>query len=172
MSKLHKAILLLLFCLLAITCTKQLPQTPSNKGNVADKNTASLLAINQNLAKKEDSLIKTFALTQDKTFKKSPIGFWYNIDRVGHGSAIKDSVICKLSYRLLSLKGKILQQEQQQIVVGKKQIVTGLEEGIKLMNKGDSATFIIPWYLAYGMKGNTPAIPAYTSIICKIRVEN
>ncbi|MDD4971600.1 MAG: FKBP-type peptidyl-prolyl cis-trans isomerase [Paludibacter sp.] len=172
MSKLHKAFTLLSFCFMLIACTKQLPQTPSNKGNVADKNTVSLLAINQNLAKKEDSLIKTFALGQVKTYKKSPIGFWYNIDRVGHGSAIKDSVICKFSYRLLSLKGKMLQQDQQKIVVGKKQIVTGIEEGLKLMNKGDSATFIVPWYLAYGMKGNAPAIPAYTSIVCKINVEN
>jgi FKBP-type peptidyl-prolyl cis-trans isomerase FkpA len=172
MNLMHKTFTGLFICFLLLACSKQSPQTPSNKGNVADKNAVSLLAINQNLAKKEDSILKKFALQQNKAFKKSPIGFWYKIDHLGNGSGIKDSVICKFSYKLLSLTGKMLQQDQRQIVIGKKQVVTGLEEGLKLMDKGDSATIIVPWYLAYGMKGNGPAIPAYTSIIYKIKVLN
>jgi len=172
MNRLHVPFVLLMFCCLLNSCIKQSPQLPSNKGLTVDKNVTSLLAINQNLTKKEDRILKQFALQKDKAFKKSEIGFWYIINESGNKSRLKDSVSCKISCRLMSLKGRILQDNEQQIIIGKKQVVLGLEEGLKLMNKGDSATFIIPWYLAYGMKGNEPSIPPYTSIIYEIKVFN
>ena len=155
-----------------LSCIKQNPQLPSNKGSVTDTCAVSLLTINQNLAKKEDVSLKKFALQKDKAFKKNALGFWYKIDHSVKGSGIKDSTTCKIYYRLSTLKGKELQQEIKQVVIGKKQVGTGLDEGLKLMNKGDSATFIIPWYLAYGMKGSEPLIPPYTSLIYEIKVLN
>ena len=172
MSKILKIIVPLFLCFFLISCIKHSPQLPSNKGIVRDENAVSLLAINQNLAKKEDVFLKKFALQKDKAFKRSEMGFWYKIVQTGNGSKIKDSVNCEISCRLLSLKGKVLQKDVKKIIIGKKQVVVGLEEGLKLMNKGDSATFIIPWYLAYGMKGDEPLIPPYTSIIYEIKVFN
>jgi len=172
MNKFHQRVILLFFCLLMASCKQQSPQIPSNKGIVVDKNAISLLTINQNLAIKEDGLLKKFALQHDKAFKRSEIGFWYKMDQLGNGAKIKDSVTCKFSCKLMSLQGKVLQVNEQQIVVGKKQVVTGMEEGLKLMNKGGSATIIVPWYLAYGMKGDSPLIPPYTSIVYQIKVFN
>ena len=40
------------------------------------------------------------------------------------------------------------------------------------MNSGNEATIIIPWYLAYGLKGNNAEIGPYTSIIVRISVIN
>ena len=145
---------------------------PSNKGNSIDSNAVSLLGINKNLANKEDVSLKKFALQKDKSFKKSEIGFWYKIDHLQNGIQLKDSVICKFKYTLYSLRGKLLKDEEKQIVIGKKQEVVGLEEGLKLMKKGESATFIVPWYLGYGMKGDGPLIPPYTSLIYKVNVFN
>ena len=172
MFKIKYTVALLFLFVVLLSCNRQKPQLPANKGSVTDTSAVSLLTINQNLAKKEDVIIKKIALQNDKSFKRNELGFWYNIDHTGKGSAIKDSTICKLSYRLSTLNGKELQNEIKQVVVGKKQVATGLEEGLKLMERGDSATFIIPWYLAYGMKGNEPLIPPYTSLIYKIKVFN
>ena len=172
MNNTQKAITFFFLCFLLLSCTKQQPQLPSNKGVDIDKRAVSLLTINQNLAKKEDGILKTIALQKDKAFKRSEIGFWYKIERIGKGSKINDSTVCKFSCRLLSLKGKLLKHDDKQIVIGKKQIVSGLEEGLKLMNKGDSATIIVPWYLAYGMKGEEPLIPPYTSLIYVVKIVN
>lgn len=172
MFKTRSIVALLAFCLLTASCNRQAPQLPSNKGNATDKSAASLLVINQNLAKKEDLLLKNFALQKDKAFKRSETGFWYKMDQPGNGIKLKDSVACTFSCKLLSLQGKLLQMEVKHIIIGKKQDVVGLEEGLKLMNKGGSATFIVPWYLAYGMKGNEPLIPPYTSIMYTIKVLN
>ena len=172
MSKMKNTVALLFVFVLLLSCNRQKPQLPANKGNVTDSSAVSLLTINQNLAKKEDVYLQKFALQQDKTFKRNELGFWYKINHSGSGSGIKDSTVCKISFSLSTLNGKELQKEIKQVAIGKKQVVTGLEEGLKLMNKGDSAIFIIPWYLAYGMKGNEPLIPPYTSVIYKIKVLN
>jgi len=98
------------------------------------------------------------------------LGFWYKIYPSTDGTLIKDKEKCQFAYQLTSLDGKVMEQTNKQIVIGKKQIVVGLEEGIKLLHKGDSATFIIPWYLGYGMKGNKSVVPPYTSLIYHIKV--
>ena len=172
MNKFHLRVITLFLFLLLVSCKHQSPQLPSNKGNVGDKDAASLLAINQNLAKKEDVLLMKFAQQRDKAFRKSDIGFWYKVEQLGNGPKVKDSVSCKFSVKLISLQGKVLRVDEKQIVVGKKQVEVGLEEGLKLLNKGGSATIIVPWYLAYGMKGDNPLIPPYTSIIYEIKVNN
>ncbi|MDR3653470.1 MAG: FKBP-type peptidyl-prolyl cis-trans isomerase [Paludibacter sp.] len=163
--------IILIFILFLSSCKKISPQLPSNKGNVEDKSSASLLMINQNLTLKEDSIIKKFA-EKDGSFKKNAIGFWYRISKTGKGASIKDSVSCNFEYHLLLLDGKTVEKGEKQIVIGKKQLIVGLEEGLKLMQKGDSATFIIPWYLGYGMKGYEQIVPPYTSIIYKIRMQD
>ena len=160
------------FCLILITsCKRQSPQLPSNKGVEIDKNEESLLKINHRLAIKEDALLKKYT-ENNGTFKKNDLGFWSKIIPSGTGSEIKDSSVCKISSKLRLLNGKTLKVEQKQFVIGKKQLVVGLEEGIKLMHKGDSAIFVIPWYLGFGMKGNEPLIPPYTSIIYEIKLLN
>ena len=164
-------LLVLLLCIGISSCVKQAPQLPSNKGNEPDNTEASLVKINKKLASREDIVVKKLADSQG-SFKKNELGFWYKIYNSGHGIAVKDSSICKVFSKLMLLNGKIVEEASNEFVIGKKQTIVGLEEGLKLMHRGDSATFIIPWYLAYGMKGNEPLVPPYTSIIYKIKLLN
>lgn len=158
------------FCWLLLSCNKQLPQLPANKGNITDKNIAGLLEINQVLALKEDSTLQKFAKRTDTALKKHETGFWYKIDLSTNNPIIKDKDTCTFSYKMLSLNGKVLQEDDMQIVIGKKQLVVGLEEGLKILHKGESATFIIPWYLGYGRKGKDSMVPPYTSLMYKIKL--
>jgi len=155
---------------LFVSCTKTAPQLPANKGNVVDKNISNLMEVNQKLAAKEDSILMIFATKADAKFKKSEIGFWYKVDVPTNGELIKDKDICNLSCTSLSLDMKVIQTEKMQIVIGKKQLVVGLEEGLKLLHKGESATFVIPWYLAYGRNGKGSHIKPYTSIVYQIKL--
>ncbi len=49
-------------------------------------------------------------------------------------------------------------------VVGRNSVIAGWEEGIKLMNEGETATFIIPSELAYGTSGSGNNIPPYAPL--------
>ena len=73
---------------------------------------------------------------------------------------------------MMLLNGKLVESGEKRIVIGKKQLVVGLEEGLKLMHRGDSATFIIPWYLGYGMKGYGQMVPSYTSLVYEVKLRN
>lgn len=166
--KLLAFIFSLFFCVGLLSCKKQAPQLPSNKGIETNNNVASLLIINHDLTIREDSILKIFA-EKKGIFKKNELGFWYKIYKTGKGSIIGDSVACEFEFSMMKLDGKELQTGKKQVVIGKKQLITGLEEGLKLMHKGDSASFIIPWYLGYGMKGDGSLVLPYTSIIYKIK---
>lgn len=164
----NSIIILFFFCCLC-SCIKQSPQLPANKGNITNEEVANLLLINQKLAEKEDSILLLLA-QMDTSYKKSDLGFWYKITKSANGAKINDKDKCRFAYQMMLLDGKLLESAEKQIVIGQKQIVVGLEEGIKLMHKGQSGTFIIPWYLGYGMKGNKPLVPPYKSLIYHIDV--
>lgn len=151
------------------SCKKQAPQLPSNKGNVADENVTTLLNINQNLALKEDSILENYA-RQDPEFKRSELGFWYKIEKRTDRPILKEKDNCSFTCRLSLLDGKMLLEDEKNVIIGKKQLIVGLEEGLKLLHKGERATFIIPWYLAYGMKGDDGEIPPYTSLIYQVNL--
>ncbi|MFT3753657.1 MAG: FKBP-type peptidyl-prolyl cis-trans isomerase [Paludibacter sp.] len=154
----------LALCLLAgfSSCKKQAPQLPSNKIEVDNSEAIALLDINQNLTAKEDSSIEAFAKKQNKVYVEHELGFWYVIEQAGTGQKVSDKSICNFSYELFLLNGNKIEEGRKQITIGKKEVIQGLEEGIKLLHRGDSATFIIPWYLGYGMKGNKPKVLPYT----------
>lgn len=163
----------LVICLLAgfFSCKKQAPQLPSNKIEVDNSEAAALLDINQNLAAKEDSLLEAFAKKQNKAYVKHELGFWYIIEQAGTGQKVGDKSTCNFSYELTLLNGNKIEEGRKQITIGKKEVIPGLEEGMKLLHCGDSAAFIIPWYLGYGMKGNKPKILPYTSVIYRIKLD-
>ncbi len=155
---------------LIFSCTKPAPQLPSNKGNKGDTVSGSLLKINEKLTVYEDSVITELVKIRYSNFIKSNLGFWYKTEKSSTKSLLQDNDKCTVNYRLSTLNGKKLVQKKTTITIGKKEIITGIEECLKLMSKGDKATVIIPWYLAYGLKGNNSEIEPYTSLIAELFV--
>lgn len=154
------------------SCKKPSPQLPANKVVENDINGIALLDINKNLAIKEDSLLEILAITTDKAFKKNEIGFWYKIDKKTNGKQLEINDTCEISYQMKLTDNKVVLVDNKIITIGKKQVVTGLEEGLKLLRKGESAIFIVPWYLGYGMNGFENLIPPYASLIFEVRIKD
>ena len=165
-----RIVLALLSLVFLISCSKHKPQLPSNKGRMADKSIALLLEMNQKLTLKEDSIILKYVETSDQKFKKNELGFWYLISKTTQKAKLKDKEAFRFDCKMSLLNGKLLKSEIKEVSLGKKELVQGLEEALKLMHKGESATFVIPWYLGYGMKGNGKLIPPYTSLIYEVNL--
>ena len=155
---------------LIFSCTKPTPQIPSNKGNTPDTLSGRLLKINEKLTVYEDSVITELVEIRYSDFIKSNLGFWYKIEKSSTYSLIKDNDKCTVNYSLSTLNGKKLVHKKTTITIGKKEIIAGIEECLKLMSKGDKATVIIPWYLAYGLNGKDSEIEPYTSLIAELIV--
>lgn len=168
-----KKTLRVVLCILMVGffgCRKPAPQLPSNKGSEIDSTSFSLLALNRELAVKEDSVLKDFAEKTGIELTKTELGFWYIIKNESKGEYLKVKDNCRIRYKMMLLDGTLLEEKEIEFAIGKKEIIVGLEEGLKLLRKGDSATFIIPWYLAFGMKGNDTIVQPYTSLIYEVEV--
>ena len=161
---LYSLLLVFLFGLGSNACKKNAAQFPSNKTVDNDSTEQSLIEMNKALTIREDSLIQSYINKQSVVFRKTPSGVWYRIQKTTKLDSIKNDSIISFSYIAYSLEGVKLKEGIKTNKFNKKELPTGLEEGLKLMRKGESARIIIPWYLAYGMQGNEE-IPPYTSII-------
>ncbi len=86
-------------------------------------------------------------------------GFWYYYNS-------KDSVSVKLpirgnqviySYTIKDINNHVLYTEEdlgeRSYVVDKQELVTGLQDGLKLMKEGEEVTFLFPSHKAYGYSG-------------------
>lgn len=160
--------ILLLFFIVLSSCVKQAPQLPANKTNRFDSAAVALVQVNERLIESEDSLLKDYVSKSDSNFVKHETGFWYKINQRAAGTKPKANVSCSVNYSVYTLGGDFLFRKDEAIVVGKKQIIKGVEEALLMMHPGEKATLIVPWYLAYGMKGNPKEVDLYTSIVLYI----
>ena len=163
-------IILILFA--AIACTRQVPQLPANKSTTTDSVGLAIQAINQRLIVGEDSVLEAYVQKKKLGVVKTSSGLWLKIEKNTEGEKLKDLESCKIHYRILSLADSLLLEKTETIIIGKKQVINGIEKALLQMNKGEEATALIPWYLGYGMKGNGNEIPPYTSIIVRLHLLN
>ncbi len=90
----------------------------------------------------------------------SEYGFWYYYK-------IKDTLNNKLattgdevifSYEVRSFNDSIIYSKEElgdrNYLVDKEELITGLQEGIKLMKEGEVVVFLFPSYKAFGYTGN------------------
>jgi FKBP-type peptidyl-prolyl cis-trans isomerase len=172
-NRLNHFLCLLLLCALAISCRHQAPQLPSNKGgNEANEKVKILLKMNTKLAQKEDSALNVYVQNHDKELQRNDLGFWYKIESNTDGAVLKEKDSCRFFLKITLLDGTVVSEETKSAVMGHKEMIVGLEEGLKLLHKGETARFLIPWYLAFGRKGNDSNLPPYTSICCKVKLFN
>lgn len=165
-------ILVIISSITFYSCKKTAPQLPSNKVYETNNDKQNLLAINTELASREDSILAVYINKTDKSFKKNELGFWYKITTTTNGRYFKDRDLCSFHYNLKLLNGKPIINESKEFTIGKKEVIVGIEEGIKILRKGEIATFIIPWYLGYGMLGLENKVPPYTSLICEVEIKD
>ena len=84
-------------------------------------------------------------------------GFWYTYrvkDSVNSvNPKIEDEVL--ISYNISDLNGNIIYDKQEKnYKIDKEDFIPGLQDGIKLMKKGETITFVVPSYRAFGVIGD------------------
>jgi gliding motility-associated peptidyl-prolyl isomerase len=90
----------------------------------------------------------------------SEYGFWYYyMERDSSNNKLAhtgDEVI--FSYEVRTLDNAIVYTKEElgdiNYLVDKEELITGLQEGIKLMKEGEEVVFLFPSYKAYGYLGN------------------
>lgn len=109
-----------------------------------------------------------------RTYATSASGFWYSYDHKINEPAYtpKANDVVLISYDIKDLNNNLIYSKQElgerQYIIDKEELITGLQIGIKMMKEGETVTFVIPSYNAYGIVGDDNKIGINESIISTV----
>jgi len=172
----------ILFILLLISmgfgCSKVAPRRPINP-----KSSTTILKETLKKSKKlnkveEDKILKLIQIDSTKQYKVSPNGFWYTylhkIEKNMPTPKIGDVV--SIEYNITDLQDSIIYNKEELGIknykVDKENFISGIQAGIKLMKVGETITFVLPSYNAFGISGDGNKIGINQSIKSTVTLIN
>ena len=170
--------LLLLLIICCFSCSKIEPRKPIN---AKPSTTLYFEAMQQNkiLNKLEDDKIKQLINNDSlNVYLQSSNGFWYTyINRIEEDLAKpKEGNEIVFEYNITDLNDSIIYSKKdlglKNYIVDKEDFISGLQKGIKLMKIGETITFVIPSYSAFGITGDNNKIGINQSIKSTVTLLN
>ncbi|MBS9766514.1 MAG: gliding motility-associated peptidyl-prolyl isomerase GldI [Flavobacteriaceae bacterium] len=132
---------------------------------------------NQNRNQIEELLLKKYRQRDSiTTYHNSNSGFWYanTSAKKNKKNRAKTNDIVIFAHQIKDLNNTVLYSfseiGKQQYKVDKQDIITGLQEGLKLMNEGDEFTFLFPSYKAFGYAGDGNKIGSNQPLIYNVKL--
>lgn len=166
----HLIYIVILF--VVFSCGNSVVQTPVEAVQSKDE----MVDVNKYLVEKDNESIKNFIESKNLTMQQTQSGLWYTIIKEGTGDFFTDESLVTFEYISSLLDGTPCYSTTESgpidCVIGKSNIESGLNEGLKLLKPGSEAMFIIPPYLAFGLLGDGNLIPARAIIVYSVRVIN
>jgi gliding motility-associated peptidyl-prolyl isomerase len=154
---------------------------PREPINPKPSTTLFLEALKQNkvLNKLENNkILQEIQNDSTNVYMQSSNGFWYTyIHKIEEDSKtpIKGDEIV-FSYNITDLKNTIIYSKDllglKNYIVDKEDFISGLQKGVKLMKIGETITFVIPSYSAYGIAGDQQKIGINQSIKSTVTLIN
>jgi len=155
---------------LCVACDNPIPRAPINKRVKTDYS----LQIKQSklLYKLQDKAFRQYIKENpDKHFKSSQKGFWYAIIKENKKSnyypKLGDEIL--FNYEITDLENNIIYSKKtvglQKYKVDKEEIISGLQQGLKLMKEGETAMFLMPSFKAFGVLGDRNKIKTNQPLI-------
>jgi gliding motility-associated peptidyl-prolyl isomerase len=151
--------LIVILVLFAFSCSKPEARKPIVRKTSSFMNES--IERNKLLTQVENELLqKKMEADSSREYQNSAQGFWYYYDHKMDSDAPMpepgDDVV--FSYEIRNLDDEIIfsKDELGEVVyrVDKEELITGLQDGIKLMRRGEKVTFLFPSYKAYGYSGS------------------
>jgi FKBP-type peptidyl-prolyl cis-trans isomerase FkpA len=164
--------MLIVVVLFATSCN----ETPSKVTSIADFQSMddSVATYNQQVVRTEIQEINDFILRYHWKMKETPTGLRYMIYKTGSGPEARQGDIVSIKYRVNLLNGDLVYLSDSTslvtVEIGKRTVVSGLEEGLMLMKKGSKAKLIVPSHLAFGLLGDLEKIPAGATLVYDVEL--
>jgi gliding motility-associated peptidyl-prolyl isomerase len=173
-------LILLVITVFVLSCTKTIPRKPviRNSSTFLNESVKRNKIINK---LDETAFLELIKKDSIHTYLSSANGFWYYYVNKNSASTKLptkgDEVI--YSYTIKDINSQVLYTEEdlgvRNYLIDKQELITGLQDGLKLMKEDEIVTFLFPSHKAYGYSGyqkigsNQPLI--YTVKLKKIIVK-
>ncbi len=163
----HIICIILFLGLLSASCDRNTPrQLPKNYTE------DELFDAHKRKVGEETRFIDAFVIRKGWNMEKTSTGIRYEIYAKGDGDSAEYDMIATVAYQAFLLDSTLVDrtdpEEVRQYRIGHDDLVTGLHEALTLMHVGDSARFVIPSYLAFGLTGNQSNIPPNSALYYEI----
>lgn len=173
----NKLVIILLLIMICVSC-----KTPEARKPVSVKTGSFIDASierNKKLNAEERNTIQSIINShKDINYITSANGFWYhyNSEDITEGHTPKFGDIVNFEYDVKDLKGNTIYSKEdnkvQNYAMDQEELFSGLREGLKLMQEGETVTFIFPSQKAYGYYGDENKIGTNIPIICEVTVNS
>nr|WP_315240155.1 gliding motility-associated peptidyl-prolyl isomerase GldI [uncultured Flavobacterium sp.] len=134
---------------------------------------------NKKLVASEEDVIKNIIKNNPKVkYYATRKGYWLSYDErnLTDTQTPRKGDITYFNLEIKDIEGKIIYSEAelgpQTYYVDKQDIMMGLRDGIKLMHKNETVTFLFPSHIAYGYHGDNKKIGTNESLICTVTLRN
>jgi gliding motility-associated peptidyl-prolyl isomerase len=173
-----KALLtLILVALAAAGCSKPQARRPlsHSEGTFMTESVERNKKLVKNEEQQIDSIIKS---NPSVKYIASAKGYWYHyiVENTTDSLKPKRGDVAYFNYDVKDIKGNIIYSEdelQPQVYhVDKQNIMMGISDGIKLMNKGEKVMFIFPSHMGYGYHGDNDKIGINQPLICTVTLND
>lgn len=169
----HAAYTATFIMLFAFSCKS--PSKNQEFTNDTTDHTEGLIRNQQNIIRDESVEIDDYIKRRDYKMLSTETGLRYMIYKKGPElKPISDNSKVRLNYSVSLLDGTTIYHSDSSgvldLIVGKSEVASGLQEGLKLMHEGDNAVFIIPSHLAYGLTGDGDKIKQYQVLVVDVNV--
>jgi FKBP-type peptidyl-prolyl cis-trans isomerase FkpA len=163
-------ILIMFLVISLVSCReKHITGVPGSK---PDRN--EMADINKYLVQKDRERIRNYIERKNLNMIESPTGLWYQIIKTGEGNAFGENDKVVLNYECSLLDGTKCYSSRdlgpKEVIIGRSNIESGLNEGLRLLRPGAEAIFIIPPFLAYGFVGDRKMIPSRAVIVYNVNI--
>ncbi|SNR60094.1 gliding motility-associated peptidyl-prolyl isomerase GldI [Flavobacterium sp. ov086] len=178
MNYLKLSIYTLLFAVLLVSC-KQHEDARRPISRTSGTFMKKSVDRNKKIIANEEEVIKKIIKSNPKTkYFATRKGYWFSYDERNQTdlSTPKKGDIAYFNLEVKDIEGKIIYSEAdlgpQTYYVDKQDIMMGLRDGIKLMHKNETVTFLFPSHIAYGYHGDNKKIGTNQSLICTVTLRN
>lgn len=178
MNYLKRSIYTLLFAVLLVSCKQheEARRPISQASGTFMKKSADR---NKKLVANEEEVIKKIIKDNPKIkYYATRKGYWlyYDERNTTDLATPKKGDIAYFNLEVKDIDGKIIYSEAdlgpQTYYVDKQDIMMGLRDGIKMMHKNETVTFLFPSHIAYGYHGDNKKIGTNQSLICTVTLRN
>jgi len=132
-----------------------------------------LIALNKEMHLAEMSWIRNYIASLNLPMHEGTTGFFYAIIEQGKNDSIRPGDEIEMDYHIFNLTHPAFTQEishdRKVIKVENDNTEAGIHQALQFLTKGDSAIFIIPSHLAFGLTGNQMVNPN-TPLLYTVRV--
>jgi FKBP-type peptidyl-prolyl cis-trans isomerase len=171
-----KLLYITILTFLVVSCKSNGEQTeikdPYSK--VKQEKQEETIQINKDMLDVNRDIVEKYIARHNWEMTETESGLLYMIYAKTNDTEVKSGDVVEFSFKTSLLNGDVLYDSDatgnRKMTIDRNQEESGLNEGLKLMKKGEKAYFILQPHLAFGVAGDSYKIPPYSVLVYDIEV--